>query len=68
MLWRPKQSLQTAVRHSRLDREPRNHKKKLEPSSFSDVAFGKVATHNFLGRDVEKDMEYHGKNFPVNKA
>ena len=23
---------------------------------------------NFLGRDVEKYMEYHGKNFPVNKA
>ena len=35
---------------------------------MSDVAFGKVATHNFLGRDVEKYMEYHGKNFPVNKA
>jgi microcin C transport system substrate-binding protein len=32
------------------------------------VAFGKIATHNFLGRDVEKDMEYHDKNFPVNKA
>jgi len=32
------------------------------------VAFGKVVTHNFLGRNVEKDMEYHGKKFPVNKA
>ncbi len=41
---------------------------KLEPSSFSDVAFGKVAPHNFLGKDLEKDMEYYGQNFPVNKT
>jgi hypothetical protein len=42
--------------------------RQLEPSPLSDVAFGKVETHNFLGRNVEKDMEYHVKNFPVNKA
>ena len=31
MLWCPKQSLQTGVRHSRLDREPRNHNESWNP-------------------------------------
>ena len=31
MVWRPKESLQIGVRHSRLDREPRNHKKSWNP-------------------------------------
>ena len=42
--------------------------RKQEPSSLSDVAFDKVAPHNLLGTDVERDMEYCGKNFPVNKT
>jgi hypothetical protein len=42
--------------------------RKLEPSSFSDVAFGKAALHHALGNDIKKDIQNCGKNFPVNKA
>jgi hypothetical protein len=47
---------------------PASFQRKLETSNFSDVDFGKIERHNFLGRDIQKDLQSYDKNFPVNKT